>query len=1841
MFAVPRRHRIDSEVYDRTLLPLAPNSQLGHRVYLCRSPGKKEPTETKHPHIHEVLNHVKKLDGDWCFWDLPFRSESLVARVGKEVRNQVLPYRVSEMGVLPIQIIFSFTSSILWWLTLDSKNIAIITVMEENDSHSCMLYSLLGMLDVVPPGTGFSATGSLGTGPLEVSPTVLPNFEDWCNSLTERMTKTFLSYERRPQAAASHSWSPPLEGSRCILDPSIAPPSVWGPGRLRYLSYIHSLLSQPGMTVVPQPTMRLKCIMVENFVGSAAGLVVEMFHINSSRLVDGKMVTGSRSGKSKKWKNVTTDRGVPDRGGVGTDRSGAERGGNDGSPRQSEDRRTLGGGPGPLDHQSSSQAEWESVWWQCIGQFRKHRKSHHLKTVFGWNGCPQKQDGEKVSAPSDLSISILPTATSTNAQLVESRDTSLGCSRTWNFSAEELALCGDVIIVLRQTLPVAETPLTTWANGHSAQYTAKHDEEKLFYPCALFHFNTAFVDHESIHLQKEHFEYYHLGARNNKVLTLLGVENPNFRCSLILHEIVPAPTQRPDVPFSDFVDHGGGAALDGGGASLDGSSGLGSGPGRGGSLVELPSASRRQSFNANDRFVPATVPRLDFSDLRQDLRHDPRHDLRQDADDLQSDFHSDLQSEMQSEKLVGEEALTPVDKERISQRHSEALEESQLRGTRSALTSRKNRGFGRALQKMVPSTSRGKRFLGIPVTARRGSRSVVESVEVAEASASVGLVSLTFWLEVCLLKTQTRFLPTRPWADLEEFNARHCVVPDHRNIEEWWCPESGCDLRRAVFCTKVCDNTIAAQDVADKYFAVDSSSRVNSSSNPRKKPHTFLTKLKFHVIEFLQDTTSSTIPTQLSHRRSESCDNKHDYDEDDSQRLSPHHHSPPGRLQSCRDKHTTTLHQFPTSPDLTHLVGLTSDPLGIDPLGIDPLGIDPLGTDNLGSDSLGPHSLGPDPLSRPFGASGLGSSGRATVTEPAALLRHDPAERGAHLTAPLAQQLYQAPAMHRDAAPFTASSGDLELAPFARDTIGGLVGGATGDPMMGSVPDPAARRQSVAVDHQDHKRANRFKTTEVRAIFVTRDLGGSTRQLKPCRSVEALSPTPHDRHGTVGDRIVGDPAAETKRRVAALDQEMSTEACSDLGGSSETARRSPAPMPSLPVDLKAALAGGLRNLKKPSPAPPTVVKTKSEGTGGGTLDEGSGGGKSEGGGKTPRGGAKTVRGGKVDGGGAGDKTATRNSIDVAGPREAGLREAGSRAAGLREAGLREAGLREAGLREAGLREAGPRDSVSSSATAISVESAVVESQQRLLPAGVKEGLISRSSAPPTPNADVKPKPAKKKAPPPKMGGLAALLAKRQETSGKAVPAALPAKKAPLGRKLFWKPLENADLSETVFGDLSSTNAICGSNIFEPSRLDMISKVFAKDSAKKAAMKKTASDQDASEDKKLVRIIDDRRAQNVGIVVLRMKISPIELAQQLMGMQLSVDLTLEMLQKVEWLFFNDDEETELEQYLAKNPNAELLRDVPEKRLLPLRKSLLPRGHQRTVILQQKLRWPGWVRDLTENLDLIKRASDEMRSCVCFRAMLSAVLRWGNFVNYGSSELHIKAITLSSLLKLTEFKTTVDAKITSLHYLVATLLASTDKVEDAISLARMTQEMKTVRQASKVTSEVIEMIWKQLNNANDMVKKELETQAQHYETKNGVDRGFNTLQEISMRMVADLARLEIYASETMRLVQGTAKFFGDDDAVDQNAGGASKFHVGSVFATLDMFLRRFDECVTDIVRRTALYASILSDDQTPQLISFVTTFTGRPLPRNTVMALEARKELNRVNQERTKSSQTELT
>ncbi|CBZ51364.1 afh1, related [Neospora caninum Liverpool] len=444
-------------------------------------------------------------------------------------------------------------------------------------------------------------------------------------------------------------------------------------------------------------------------------------------------------------------------------------------------------------------------------------------------------------------------------------------------------------------------------------------------------------------------------------------------------------------------------------------------------------------------------------------------------------------------------------------------------------------------------------------------------------------------------------------------------------------------------------------------------------------------------------------------------------------------------------------------------------------------------------------------------------------------------------------------------------------------------------------------------------------------------------------------------------------------------------------------------------------------------------------------------------------------------------------------------------------------------------------------------------------------------------------------------------AKKPPMLGKAPKPGAPPKKAegvdpktlPLRRKIHWKTLGQEQIEGTVFKELEGDPAI--PDMFDP---EAISRLFSatlsgkgEEAAAKAAPKKP--------EEKKHSILDNKRAQNVAIVLARLPLTLDVLAKKLLSLD-TEGLNLDILQKAEQAAPTPEELVKFREYeemkKADPANTPELRDVEKKMtaLLPL-----TRLSSRVRIMQTALQWEKIVEEIEKQLELLCTAADEAHNSRKFRSLLQAVLQWGNYVNHGVKkapqgqvscesearqpdppasprggenrqglqqlppvllvkELPTKGFKLASLTKLMEFKTTIDKSICSLHFIISNLIVSLPELD----IADLASDMPSLDAAARVSDEAIDASISFLRNEAAFILSQIHALKQagtagragggDAQVDEALHAELTRLQKLHGEMVLAMERLREKYLNCKEVIGEVARFYGEDGPKKPSGG-----------------------------------------------------------------------------------------
>ncbi|KAK8971871.1 hypothetical protein V6N11_075696 [Hibiscus sabdariffa] len=184
----------------------------------------------------------------------------------------------------------------------------------------------------------------------------------------------------------------------------------------------------------------------------------------------------------------------------------------------------------------------------------------------------------------------------------------------------------------------------------------------------------------------------------------------------------------------------------------------------------------------------------------------------------------------------------------------------------------------------------------------------------------------------------------------------------------------------------------------------------------------------------------------------------------------------------------------------------------------------------------------------------------------------------------------------------------------------------------------------------------------------------------------------------------------------------------------------------------------------------------------------------------------------------------------------------------------------------------------------------------------------------------------------------------------------------------------------------------------------------------------------------IMVLDPRKSQNIAIVLRSLALSRKELLDALNeGQGLEPD-TLEKLMRIA------PTEEEQSQIIDFNGDPTRLADA-ESFLFHILKSL-PSAFTRLNAMQFRSNYDMEILHMKESLQTLELGCKELRSQRLFMKLLEAILKAGNRMNAGTARGNAQAFNLTSLLKLSDVKST-DGKTTLLHFVVEEVVRSEGK------------------------------------------------------------------------------------------------------------------------------------------------------------------------------------------------------
>ncbi|KAJ3155689.1 hypothetical protein HDU86_004158 [Geranomyces michiganensis] len=288
-------------------------------------------------------------------------------------------------------------------------------------------------------------------------------------------------------------------------------------------------------------------------------------------------------------------------------------------------------------------------------------------------------------------------------------------------------------------------------------------------------------------------------------------------------------------------------------------------------------------------------------------------------------------------------------------------------------------------------------------------------------------------------------------------------------------------------------------------------------------------------------------------------------------------------------------------------------------------------------------------------------------------------------------------------------------------------------------------------------------------------------------------------------------------------------------------------------------------------------------------------------------------------------------------------------------------------------------------------------------------------------------------------------------------------------------------------------------------------------------------------KKIITLIDSRRAQNIAIMLGGIRLSYADIARAIITVDDSV-LSIERLQALR-LWAPTAEECDIvrayEGDFEDVGNAErYIREVMN----------IPRLNQRLEHMLFRKRFEEEVEEVIPDMETVLLACEQVRNSKRLRSLLKQVLVLGNYLNGSSFRGDAHGFKLEALLNLRDTRANGSKLLpTLLHYLVAKLEQTDPELIDFM------REMPRAELAARVCIPALFASIRELRRGIDAVASEtahLRKLSDQPEDADSADRFLSIMEPFAARASVRVAGLEYQASVAEKYVNDLIAFFGDD-------------------------------------------------------------------------------------------------
>ncbi|XP_074640649.1 disheveled-associated activator of morphogenesis 1-like [Tubulanus polymorphus] len=412
-----------------------------------------------------------------------------------------------------------------------------------------------------------------------------------------------------------------------------------------------------------------------------------------------------------------------------------------------------------------------------------------------------------------------------------------------------------------------------------------------------------------------------------------------------------------------------------------------------------------------------------------------------------------------------------------------------------------------------------------------------------------------------------------------------------------------------------------------------------------------------------------------------------------------------------------------------------------------------------------------------------------------------------------------------------------------------------------------------------------------------------------------------------------------------------------------------------------------------------------------------------------------------------------------------------------------------------------------------------------------------ATPPPPPPAPPVPKIGGPPAPPPPPGPPAPGL-----PSLHAVKKNIPKSGAPL-KSFNWVKLAENKIKGTVWSDLDDTR------LFRALDLASLEKNFS--AYQKPNQEEEVGFKSSKQRVKELSVIDGRRAQNCTITLSKLKMTNDEISRAVMTMDEREELPKDMCEQL-LKFIPTPEESQM-----LNEHEHEIDEMARADRFLYDMAKIVHYEQRLKALYYKKKFSERMGDVKPRVQAVMKATQQISTSKRLRKLLEIVLAFGNFMNRGQRG-NAFGFRISSLLKIIDTKSSIDRKVTLLHYLIQVL---EKKFPD---IMKINIDMPDVTLASKVAMTDLDADIAVLRKGLDDIKAEVKFYKQQPYTRG--DKFISSMEKFVMVSSINFSELEESVTEMKQKYDKVLGLYGEE----------SKMQPDEFFGIFDQFLSMLYDC-----------------------------------------------------------------